>query len=292
MLHVPDMSVATLQQLRANVSKAERVATNMLDTALKNAAHGSALPAHMCDVRKGREGRDGREERAKEMHWREEQRRYVDAKRAERVRARHSSRERSRDARGIEGHDGRSSSRRNPEERRSMSDFRVERSRDRRSDRGDRSPYTRSEPKERYERRGERSRHTRGTDEREHAAFIRAEPEERARAARAQTAPVPREVTRCASASDVAPQPKRASRRVVMRADTARRVVHEHDAPQPVVRVQLTPASDIRAGAGAVADTADKADKGIRTRGRRGGDLSRKRARDRENRAQNDGGDD
>ena len=281
MLHVPDMSVATLQQLRANVSKAERVATNMLDTALTNAAHGSAPPAHMRDVRKGREGRDGREERAKEMHWRAEQRRYVDAKRAERVRARHSSRERSRDARGIEGHDGRSSSRRNPEERRSMTDFREERPR-----------CTRSEPEERYERRGERSRHTRGTDEREHAAFIRAEPEERARAARAQTAPVPREVTRCASASDVAPQPKRASRRVVMRADTARRVVHEHDAPQPVVRVQLTPASDIRAGAGAVADTADKADKGIRTRGRRGGDLSRKRARDRENRAQNGGGDD
>jgi len=78
----------------------------------------------------------------------------------------------------------------------------------------------------------------------------------------------------------------------VSRPGTARRVVHEHDAPQPVVHVQLTPASDIRAGADAVADTADKADKGIRTRGRRGGNLSRKRARDRENRAQNDGGDD
>ena len=78
----------------------------------------------------------------------------------------------------------------------------------------------------------------------------------------------------------------------VSRPGTARRVVHEHDAPQPVVRVQLTPASDIRAGADAVADTGDKADKGIRTRGRRGGNLSRKRARDRENRAQNDGGDD
>ena len=103
---------------------------------------------------------------------------------------------------------------------------------------------------------------------------------------------MPREVIRFASVSDVAPQPKRSNRSVVMRAGSARSVVHEHDAIRHVVPVRLTPAADVHASADAVDDKAGKESNRIRTRRRRGGDLSRKRARDRANRAQDGGEDD